>query len=286
MNGLREDISFYYFTLVKTELPIRRPWTEDETVLALFLYFQTPFGKIDQRNPEIQRLADMIRRTSSSVAMKLANFASLDPKITGSGKRGLAGASKLDRELYARFAQNWDKLVIVAADKWASGLHEAEDSLDEGRLNDMRARFDFRPYTGFSFAETTVQQRRGQDFFRRAVLANYAESCCVTGIAEPKLLVASHILPWGENVENRYNPANGLLLSATVDKAFDQGLLTIERTGIIRVAKRLTSHPSIPTREFFQAFDDVRVRPAVRFDPDPAFLDWHNENRFVDQLAA
>lgn len=272
--------------MVKTEPPIRRPWTEEETILALFLYFQTPFGKIDQRNPEIQRLADMVRRTNSSIAMKLANFASLDPKITGLGKRGLAGASKLDRELYARFAQDWDSLVNLAADKWAIGLQQAEDLIDEGRVQDMRASFDFRPYSGLSIVEATVQQRRGQDFFRRAVLANYEESCCITGIAEPKLLVASHILPWGQNVENRHNPANGVLLSATIDKAFDQGLLTIERTGIIRVAKRLTSHPSSLTREFFQEFDQASVRPAVRFDPDPAFLDWHNEYRFVDRLAA
>ncbi len=271
---------------MKTEIPTRRPWTEDETILALFLYFQTPFGKIDQRNPEIQQLAEMVRRTSSSVAMKLANFASLDPKITGLGKRGLAGASKLDRELYARVARDWDSLVNVAADKWVSGSRQPEKLIDEGRVNDMRATYDFLPYSGLSVAEATIQQRRGQNFFRRVVLANYEESCCITGIAEPKLLVASHILPWGENVENRHNPANGVLLSATMDRAFDQGLLTIERTGIVRVSKRLTSHPNSQTREFFQDFDKVSVRAAIRFDPDPAFLDWHNKHRFVDRLAA
>lgn len=269
-----------------TGLPKRRPWTDEETTLALYLYFQTPFGKIDQRNPEIQRLAAMFGRSSSSIAMKLANFASLDPKVTGLGKKGLAGASKLDRQLYARFAQDWDSLVKVAADKWAVGSSDYDEPPSVDRVRDRDAQSDFRGFSGPSVVEATIQQRRGQDFFRRAVLANYEESCCITGIAEPKLLVASHILPWGENVENRHNPANGVLLSATMDKAFDQGLLTIERTGIIRVAKRLTSHPTSQTREFFQGFDEARVRAAVRFDPDPAFLDWHNEHRFVDRLAA
>ncbi len=33
-----------------------------------------------------------------------------------------------------------------------------------------------------------VVQRKGQDFFRRAVLANYESRCCVTGITETRLL--------------------------------------------------------------------------------------------------
>lgn len=78
-----------------------RRWTEDETVLALWLYFQLPFGKLHSGNPEIKELAQLIRRTDSSVAMKLCNFASLDPKILSTGRKGLAGASKLDREMYA-----------------------------------------------------------------------------------------------------------------------------------------------------------------------------------------
>ena len=74
-------------------------WTEDETKLALFLYFQLPFGKLHSGTQEIVQLAAAIGRTPSSVAMKLSNFASLDPKITESGRKGLDGASKLDRQM-------------------------------------------------------------------------------------------------------------------------------------------------------------------------------------------
>jgi len=28
------------------------------------------------------------------------------------------------------------------------------------------------------------------------------------------------------------------------------------------------------------------LRPAIRFDPDPAFLDWHNNHCFADRAAA
>ena len=84
---------------------IRKRWSEEETVLALYLYFQLPFGKLHSGNPEIQQLAAALGRSNSSVAMKLCNFASLDPKITESGRRGLAGASQLDRATYAEFGQ-------------------------------------------------------------------------------------------------------------------------------------------------------------------------------------
>lgn len=92
----------------------RKRWSEEETVLALYLYFQLPFGKLHSGNPEVQTLAAAIDRSSSSVAMKLCNFASLDPKITESGRKGLDGASKLDRATYAEFGQDWSGLVARA----------------------------------------------------------------------------------------------------------------------------------------------------------------------------
>ena len=96
----------------------RRRWSEEETVLALYLYFQLPFGKLHSGNREIQQLAAALGRSNSSVAMKLCNFASLDPNITESGRKGLDGASKLDRALYAQFGKDWSELVLRAEVMW------------------------------------------------------------------------------------------------------------------------------------------------------------------------
>lgn len=218
--------------------------------------------------------------------MKLANFASLDPKIIEAGKKGLSGASKLDRDLYSRFSSHWDELVQSAADLWTSQLDYPVRTPEVSRFREASEGDPHQPYDGPSTVEALVNQRRGQDFFRRAVLANYAETCCITGIAEPKLLIASHILPWGENEPNRHNPANGVLLSATMDKAFDQGLITIEKAGNVLVSEHLAKHTDRQTREFFLRYQRMPIRSAERFDPDPALLDWHYHNRFVDNLAA
>lgn len=146
----------------------RRRWTEEETILALYLYFQLPFGKLHSKTPEIQQLAIAIGRSSDSVAMKLCNFASLDPKITESGRKGLSGASKLDRDAYLRFGQNWTGLVAQANSLWERlvGPREISEELDfSHKLNDVRSEFQFEPFVGETVRQGIVSQRLGQGFF-------------------------------------------------------------------------------------------------------------------------
>ncbi len=64
-----------------------------------------------------------------------------------------------------------------------------------------------------------VQVRVNQARFRRAILASYNATCCMSGLRVPKLLVASHIVPWSIDTQNRLNPSNGLCLSALHDHA-------------------------------------------------------------------
>lgn len=253
-------------------------WSEDETILALYLYFQLPFGQLHSRNPEIQRLADSIGRTHSSVAMKLANFASLDPKITDNGRRGLDGASKQDREVFARFQQDWTSLV-AEADRLIQGN---DDENAPPLFRESQTDFEWRRGNGLTSIQRFSEQRLGQGFFRRAVIANFDECCCITGIADVRLLNASHIVPWGSDVGNRHNPANGLSLSATFDRAFDRGLLTVSTEGFIDISRQLLDSPSAETRAHFVPYQGKKIKAGSRFDPDPLLLAWHNKEQFVD----
>ncbi|MEY2844153.1 MAG: hypothetical protein RI920_2190, partial [Pseudomonadota bacterium] len=92
-----------------------RNWTREQVLAALHLYTQLSFGQLHQRNPDIKALAERMGRTPSSVAMKLTNLASLDPQITASGRKGLPGASQLDREVWAELQANWDAVAMDAA---------------------------------------------------------------------------------------------------------------------------------------------------------------------------
>src|SRR5438067_11978733 len=66
--------------------------------------------------------------------------------------------------------------------------------------------------------ERMVRVRVNQHFFRAAVLSAYDYKCCVTGLAVPELLVASHIVPWAADPKQRMNPRNGLCLNALHDR--------------------------------------------------------------------
>jgi putative restriction endonuclease len=85
-------------------------WTREELILAINLYCKIPFGKIHQRNSEIIHLASLINRTPGSVALKMVNFASLDPSLKARGIKGASNASKLDSEIWNEFFNAWDIL--------------------------------------------------------------------------------------------------------------------------------------------------------------------------------
>jgi HNH endonuclease len=88
-------------------------------------------------------------------------------------------------------------------------------------------------------AERLVIQRIGQDVFRDALMDYLGGSCPLTGITDPALLRASHIVPWAEcSDEQRLDIHNGLLLSALWDAAFDQGLVSFADDGTLPIAIR------------------------------------------------
>lgn len=82
-------------------------------------------------------------------------------------------------------------------------------------------------------AERWVVQRIGQEKFRDALMLYWSGRCPLTGITDPALLRASHIIPWADCATDaeRLDAGNGLLLSALWDAAFDEGLVTFADDG-------------------------------------------------------
>lgn len=82
-------------------------------------------------------------------------------------------------------------------------------------------------------AERLIIQRIGQDVFRAGLMDYWQGRCPLTGITDPALLRASHIVPWAGCTSDaeRLNVHNGLLLSALWDAAFDRGLVTFNDDG-------------------------------------------------------
>ena len=104
-------------------------------------------------------------------------------------------------------------------------------TLPEGPLEDFRVATDGLPKT--TEAERLVVQRIGQDIFRDRLMTYWQGRCPLTGITDPALLRASHIVPWKDCPDDaeRLNIHNGLLLSGLWDAAFDNGLVTFDDDG-------------------------------------------------------
>jgi putative restriction endonuclease len=158
-------------------------WTIVELKLALALYCQLPFGKMHSRNQDVIRLAEKIGRTPSAVAMKLVNLASLDPEIVNSGRSGLGNTSALDRQVWERFQNNWDEEISSVADQLVTVADVKAEEIEE----DLPLPVD-------TTRKAEVEIRKKQYIFRRMVLSSYVSVCCISGLSEPRLLVASHIM--------------------------------------------------------------------------------------------
>jgi predicted restriction endonuclease len=90
-------------------------------------------------------------------------------------------------------------------------------------------------------AVEVVIQRIGQDVFRDALMVYWGGRCPMTGITEPGLLRASHIVPWADCTDaQRLDAHNGLLLSALWDAAFDRGLISFADGGTVLASPHLS----------------------------------------------
>src|SRR3954466_6508149 len=92
-------------------MAVGRRWTPNELLVGLNLYHKLTFGQLHARHPAIVALAEKLDRTANSMAMKLCNFASLDPALKLRGINGLEGASALDRTVWNQFHENLDEAV-------------------------------------------------------------------------------------------------------------------------------------------------------------------------------
>lgn len=245
-------------------------WTREELLIAFTLYSQIPFGKLHSRNPEIIRYAKLIGRTPSALAMKLVNLASLDPYIIESGRSGLKGASNADRELWKEMSQDMDL--------FNKQCQTAMEHLEKPAAPE----FDEEP-KDFSGRDklSTVKTRVDQNLFRKNVLEAYEYRCCITGLEEPALLVASHIRPWSHSIEQRLNPSNGLCLSSLHDKAFDRGLITFDEDLKLVLSNKIKQLKSSIYVENFEKYEGEIISTPINHSPDKAHLAFHRENIFI-----
>lgn len=125
--------------------------------------------------------------------------------------------------------------------------------------------------------KAVVDARVGQGVFRTHVIKRWDGCCSVTGASVVQALVASHIKPWADSTnDERLDPCNGLLLVGTLDRLFDSGLITFDKSGLIRISNE------VPVEDYdaLGLYPDLRLR-LVPPGTEP-YLALHRQFCFVD----
>ena len=122
----------------------------------------------------------------------------------------------------------------------------------------------------------TARVRLGQSYFRKMVLHNFGNKCCVTGLNIPQVLRASHIVAWSSDKTNRMNPENGLCLSATYDAAFDKHLISFDEDYRMIVSKEIKEYYTNEiTKAYFERYEGKQIALPSLYLPSKRLLEKH-----------
>ena len=237
--------------------------------MAFNLYLKLPFGKMHKGNPDVIKLASLLgRRTPDSVAMRLVNFANVDPYHQQRGIKGMGGGQKQVKPIWDEFINNQENLVFESEKILAEYKHRTIEELHP------EIKFDLQSLQG-EVRERLVKTRVNQSVFRQMVLKTYNNQCAISGICLPELLVAGHIIPWAENDKHRLNPENGICLSNLYDRAYERSLVCIDLDYKILISTRLKEES---TKEFYQRFfgrfENQMILLPKEYRPRKEFLEY------------
>lgn len=131
---------------------------------------------------------------------------------------------------------------------------------------------------GMTDGRAEVRIRIGQPIFRKALMDYWNGACPLTGITDPELLRASHIVPWTDCVSDaqRLDVHNGLLLSSLWDAAFDSGLISFSDAGQAIASPRLSD--AAAEKLGLSTATPLALTPEHRVN-----MAWHRSHRWVQE---
>jgi putative restriction endonuclease len=220
-------------------------------------------------NKEVIHLAHLIGRTPNSVALRLVNFASVDPVLKARGIKGMDGGKKVVKPIWDEFFNNQEELIFLSE----RILAEKENQTIETKFDDLL--FDIKDLKGDTKIRE-VKTRINQNVFRHIVMANYSGKCAISGIDLPELLFASHIVPWAKNEQERLNPENGICLSALYDKAFDKGLIGVNEQYQILLSEKIKKRKNKDFYgQYFASLENKSLILPQKYLPRKEFIQYH-----------
>ena len=122
--------------------------------------------------------------------------------------------------------------------------------------------------------------RIGQGTYRAKVL-KIENKCRLTGIGDPRLLIASHIKPWRLCLDGneRLDGNNGLMLTPNADLLFDRGMISFEDDGTPLIS-------NVIDRTVLERLVNIVQADEIKLpfnEAQSAYLDYHRKNIFIER---
>ncbi|MDD5344606.1 MAG: HNH endonuclease [Smithella sp.] len=119
------------------------------------------------------------------------------------------------------------------------------------------------------------EARIGQGAYRQKLMEESSE-CIITRVNDERILIASHIKPWSVSDEReKIDHNNGLALTPTYDRLFDQGFISFEDNGTIILSPYIS--PLNLKKLNLAKGRKYNIPPS---DTRRAYLNYHRENIF------
>ena len=126
---------------------------------------------------------------------------------------------------------------------------------------------------------TLITPRLGQGAFRIAVIEAYHRQCAISEGKVLPALDAAHIRPYEEG--GLHAKSNGILLRKDIHSVFDSGYVTVDTNYRFVVSNEVKERFN-NGEEYRRLHGKTLQLPSLKTDwPDPEFLRWHNDNRFL-----
>lgn len=250
-------------------------WSKEETIIAFSVYCKVPFKNSSKTHPIIIKYAKILGRTPSALNMKVGNIGRLDPSLKEKGITGLVHGAKMEQEVWDEFYNNPEKLAFES-ERLIAKFTKLNIEISSGiKTTDLPLGKE---------RETIVKQRINQSFFRATVMSSYNFQCCISGVGNPELLEACHIVDWSQDEFNRSNPRNGLCMNPFFHKAYDKQLLAITPDLTIIISEKLL-HKTHETKfkNYLKELNGNKIILPDKFLPQKDFLEIHY-NKFKTTL--
>lgn len=116
-----------------------------------------------------------------------------------------------------------------------------------------------------------------QGFFKDCLFNEFNHRCCICGAKLPYMLIASHIKPFRDcaHVLEAMDQNNGLLLCRNHDFLFDQGYISFDDQGRIKISSEI-----IDDAEIYNIERNFQLKKKYLSDHRKAFLHYHKSTYF------